>query len=206
MTGIGIAAMLLRRRAPSHRRSRCPWRWRWRRRRKRRRLAVVTEEALAAATSAASAVVLGASAAVISVGASAVVSGALVPHRRTGHFRPRDRRGTRGSFIRRVAYWRGGQRSASAHRQPCGRLGGAAQRNRQPICRHRPHLWTCRVGARPRNGPRGLRQSRHRQRGLAIALRIGPVPRAILWFALAVVARRSRRWLDWTGVLAIRLL
>ena len=167
---------------------------------------VVTEEALAAATSAALAVVLEASAAVISVGASAVVSGALVATSADWAFPPRDRRGTWGSFIRRVAYWRGGQRSASAHRQPCGRLGGAAQRNRQPICRHRPHLWTGRVGARPRNRPRGLRQSRHRQRGFAIELRIGPVPRAIFWFALAVVARRSRRWLDWTGVLAIRLL
>ena len=65
------------RRAPSHCRSRCPWRWWWRRRRKRRRLGG-HEEALAAATSVVLAVVLGASAAVISVGASAVVSGALV--------------------------------------------------------------------------------------------------------------------------------
>src|SRR5262249_17305697 len=54
-------------------------------------------------------------------------------------------------------------------------------------------------------GSRGLRQSRHRQRRVPLALRVCPLPRPLLRFDLAVVVGRSRRRLDRTGVLALRL-
>src|SRR4029450_8751011 len=52
--------------------------------------------------------------------------------------------------------------------------------------------------------PRRVRQPRHRQRGLAIAVRVGAIPWPVLRVALvALVAWRSRRRLDRTAVLAL---
>src|SRR5215831_1844259 len=83
-----------------------------------------------------------------------------------------------------------------------------------PVCRWRGCLAADLQPPRPGHragdthgelGSRGLRQSRHRQRRVPLALRVCPLPRPLLRFDLAVVVGRSRRRLDRTGVLALRL-
>src|SRR5262245_27706903 len=64
----------------------------------------------------------------------------------------------------------------------------------------------CRTRWRQASGSPGVRQSRHCQRGVAIAIRACAIPRRILRFGLALVAWRSRPRLVRTAVLAIRPL
>src|SRR5256885_1496608 len=69
-----------------------------------------------------------------------------------------------------------------------------------------PHGRGARNAHRP-PGPRRIRQPRHRQCGLAIAIRVIALSRQVLRLALvAVVARRHRHRLGRTSVLALRLL
>src|SRR5215471_3946611 len=166
-----------------------------------------------AATSAASAeailevlaVAASAASAVPALEVSAATSVAQWAHRRNGFCGPRRRT---GSPLHRCQ-----QQSPFVHGRPVLRtllcrparrcVGGAGVR--RPIC-NRP-------GPEPRGagdthgelGSRGLRQSRHCQRRLPLALWVCPLPRPLLRFDLAVVVGRPRRRLDRTGVLALRL-
>ena len=131
-------------RAPSHRRSRCPWRWRWRRGGGRGgggfgghgggfggghiggfggRVGGFGGGHIGGGFSGR---VGGVGGHIGGLGISGRGTGAGLGARSFG-----------GSRIGAV-----GSGARPPVRQPCGRLGGAAQRNRQPICRHRPHLWT----------------------------------------------------------------
>src|SRR5258708_7187815 len=87
----------------------------------------------------------------------------------------------------------------------CG--GGVARARRARAPRLGSAACGTRATRRQLGRPRRVRQPRHRQRGMAIAVRIGAIPRQIRRIAMvAVVARRPRRRLDRTAVLALRRL
>src|SRR5262249_32564303 len=94
---------------------------------------------------------------------------------RRAYRRSRNWRSLTRSFLRAVLYGATGRRRNGA--LLC-----------QSPCRH-ARSWT----------RSNIRQSRHYQHGLAIALRVCAVPRQVLWL-------RSGHRLDRTGVLALRLL
>src|SRR5262245_9176655 len=124
------------------------------------------------------------------------------------------RRAYCGSFsqrqpFRRLDAYRRDARGTSEHcRSFFRRQSFAACRTRHgPSVRQRlgPRARGCR-GTRGRSRSPGVRQPRHRQRRVAIAIRTGALPRCVLWFSLALVAWRRGPRLVRTAVLALRLL
>src|SRR5215813_1695842 len=118
-----------------------------------------------------------------------------------------------GSFsprqpFRRLAAYRRDARGTSEHcRSLFRRQSFAACRTRHgPSVRQRlgPRARGCR-GTRGRSRSPDVRQPRHRQRRVAIAIRAGALPRCVLWFSLALVAWRRGPRLVRTAVLALRL-
>src|SRR5262249_7856752 len=100
--------------------------------------------------------------------------------------------------------WRPQSRGSLVERGARRPGAGTTRRQRWPICnRIGPSArggWTTR---RP-SGPRRVRQPRHCQRRLALAVRVLALSRPVLRIALvAVVEWRSRHWLGRTAVLAL---
>src|SRR6516164_6864714 len=114
-----------------------------------------------------------------------------------------------GQPFRRLDAYRRDARGASEHcRSFFRRQSFAACRTRRgPSVRRRlgPRARGCR-GTRGRSRSPGVRQPRHRQRRVAIAIRTGALPRCVLWFSLALVAWRGGPRLVRTAVLALRVL
>src|SRR5262249_58145055 len=108
---------------------------------------------------------------------------------RVAYRRPRARRPQfRGPFVGVAAHR---DRAVRGRRRPlCHRLGAHARGAGDP--------------RRQLGRPRRVRQPRHRQRGVAFAVRVGAIPRPVLQFGLvALVVGRARHRLVRTAVLAL---